>query len=122
MAPVVQHGKRKSIFAQQFERSNLSQFGLSRLKSAEMPESMETCDSVVASASAEIPKESVETQESLKMDWKCSGNASDMWKIDEENRERLAGMTEEHIIAEQQEILGSSGKQLGLVVGFSMWV
>lgn len=83
---------------------------------------METCDSVVASESTEMPKESVETQESLKMDWKCSGNASDMWKIDEENRDRLAGMTEEQILAEQQEILGSSGKQLGPVVGVSMWV
>lgn len=118
LAPVVQHGKRKSIFAQQFERSNLSRFGLSRLKSAEMPESMETCDSVVASESTEMPKESVETQESLKMDWKCSGNASDMWKIDEENRDRLAGMTEEQILAEQQEILGSSDPLMSMMASY----
>jgi len=118
LSPVIQHGKRKSIFAQQFERSNLSRFGLTRLKSVETPEAMETCDSVVENESTKIPMESVETQESLKMDCKCSGDTNDMYTIDKENRERLAGMTEEQILAERQEILGSSGKQPGSVVGW----
>lgn len=43
------------------------------------------------------------------MDWSPVGRSEEMKSIDEENRKRIAGMTEEQILDERREILESSG-------------